>query len=150
MAALAATTGSYIEGVTAQIEFWTENAAVKAQNTEQSYQNTIAPMNPYNGKILGVIDLYGPVQLNGLTISNFITPYTPPFLMIYGSNDNVVPLHNAEVFYHILMTNLCPAGTTDCKTQLVVLHGAGHGGNAFTTPDIMNKLFDFITACTIK
>lgn len=150
MAALAATAGSYVEGVTAQIELGPENAAVKAQNTEQSYQNAIAPMNPYNGKILGVIDLYGSVQLNGFAISNFITPYTPPFLMIYYSNDTTDDLHNAEAFYNILMTNLCPAGTTNCATQMVLIHEAGDGANAFSTPDIMNKIFDFIAACYIK
>lgn len=150
MAALAATTGSYIKGVTSQIEFGPENAAVKAQTSEQNYQNTISSMNPYNGKILGTIAFYAPLEFNGLTVSNFITPYTPPFFLIYGSNDPIVPLHNAEFFYHILMTNLCPPGTTDCKTQMVVLHGEGHGGSGFATPDILRSCFNFMTACTPK
>ncbi len=175
LAALAAVSESYIDGVMAQIEFGGGQTAVNAQNNEQQNQYWIELFNIFPGggskterqlsgkhpKVAGVIDFYGytrnPGKImitnadlnmhridNQTSVATYVTPCTPPFLMIYGEKDNIVPVQQAEELYKIIKKNLCPPGRDNCPTDMIIIPEAGHGGEKFTSAGIINKIFDYI------
>lgn len=60
----------------------------------------------------------------------------PPFLILHGTADKVVPVAQSE----ILERALKQAGV---EVTLVKLEGAGHGGPQFNTPEIRKAIADF-------
>lgn len=97
-------------------------------------------------RVQAVVDLFGPADLtphfspayeevrptvfgsfDPLLASpiNYISPDDPPFLILQGDADNVVPLNQSQLFYD----QLTAAGV---ETQLVVVQGGNHG---FTRPN---------------
>ena len=61
----------------------------------------------------------------------------PPFLIIHGDQDPQVPLVQSERLHAKLQT----AGVA---SELVVLKGAGHGGPAFATPEVKQRIRGFL------
>jgi acetyl esterase/lipase len=72
-----------------------------------------------------------------------VTPDDPPFLLIHGDRDEVVPHEQSQLMYERLVQTNVPA-------QLVVLQNAGHGltapnGSATPTFDEINQIIlDFL------
>lgn len=60
----------------------------------------------------------------------------PPFLILHGTADKVVPIAQSE----ILEQTLKQAGV---EVTLVKIEGAGHGGPQFNTPEIRKTIADF-------
>jgi len=65
----------------------------------------------------------------------------PPFLILHGDQDDQVPLDQSQR----LDAALKAAGVA---STLVVLPGAGHGGKAFSAPEVHQRIADFIGART--
>jgi acetyl esterase/lipase len=65
-----------------------------------------------------------------------ITKDDPPFLVIHGTNDRLVPLTQSELLHAALKT-------ANVESELVVLDGAGHGGKEFGTDANRAKIVAF-------
>ena len=65
-----------------------------------------------------------------------VTPDDPPFLIVHGDADRVVPPDQS----HRMDAALRKAGV---KTELVILPGAGHGGPAFASSEMTDKVAAF-------
>lgn len=61
----------------------------------------------------------------------------PPFLIMHGDEDGVVPLDQSRAFAKALKA----AGV---KVNLVILKGAGHGGGEFLQPDQVKVIDAFL------
>ena len=61
----------------------------------------------------------------------------PPFLIMHGDRDNVVPLWQSEAFAKALRE----AGV---EGNLIVLKGAGHGGGEFLEPEQIDTITGFL------
>ncbi len=69
---------------------------------------------------------------------SFISPEDPPFLLMHGTVDNVVPYHQSELLHRALLTR-------GVRTTFVPILEAGHGGGNFdaaATIQIVNDFFD--------
>jgi acetyl esterase/lipase len=65
-----------------------------------------------------------------------ITKDDPPFLVIHGTNDRLVPLAQSKLLHAALKT-------ANVESELVVLDGAGHGGKEFGTDANRAKIVAF-------
>jgi acetyl esterase/lipase len=73
---------------------------------------------------------------------HYITKGDPPFLIVHGDKDPVVPLQQSQ----LLADALKKAGV---EVAFHVVPGGGHGGPEFVTPDELERLFVFF-AKTLK
>ncbi|MDR1192738.1 MAG: alpha/beta hydrolase [Peptococcaceae bacterium] len=69
--------------------------------------------------------------------SNYITAGAPPFLIMHGSEDTLVPLDRGEALYD----RLIGAGA---RAELYILDGAGHGTAEFAQPEIQEIMLGFL------
>lgn len=72
---------------------------------------------------------------------HYLTPKTPPTLIIHGSADQLVPLEQSQRYYEALKTNAI-------KTQLCVLPDQMHGFDFFHPsyrPFILDQITTFLT-----
>jgi len=100
----------------------------------------------YSSRVQAVVDMFGPSDLTkmssikgrrlisqvfGVTVLDdpllkmaspisHITPDDPPFLILQGEEDDVVPVHQSQLLYDELVASGLPA-------QLVIVKNAGHG-----------------------
>lgn len=65
----------------------------------------------------------------------FVTPDDPPFLIVHGSRDRVVPLAQSRLLFEALQN----AGV---EAALHVVEGAGHGFRTFHVDDIVLEFFN--------
>jgi acetyl esterase/lipase len=72
-------------------------------------------------------------------ITGYVSPEAPPFLILHGSGDTLVPLSQGELLYDSLQK----AGA---DADLVVFEGAEHGDIAFVQPEVKQIIFDFLEA----
>lgn len=63
----------------------------------------------------------------------------PPLLMLHGDQDPQMPINQS----HELQGQYERAGLT---AELIVVHGAGHGGDAFYTPQNLDRVAAFLNA----
>jgi acetyl esterase/lipase len=85
--------------------------------------------------------LGGPAQENkekALQASplTYVAKGDPPFLIMHGDRDPLVPLSQSEEFANALRK-------ARVEVTLRVLKGAGHGGPAFRTPEIKKQVEEF-------
>jgi acetyl esterase/lipase len=118
----------------------------------------------YSSRVQAVVDIFGPADL---TLQNFneaqiqsasqvftadqlvlaspvtyISPDDPPFLILHGDRDMVVPLEQSQVLYNALIASGVPA-------ELVIVQNAGHGFQADTQiqpgyQQILQKILQFL------
>jgi dipeptidyl aminopeptidase/acylaminoacyl peptidase len=72
-----------------------------------------------------------------------VTPDDPPFLLIHGDRDEVVPVDQSQLMYDRLMQENVPA-------QLVIVQNASHsftapGGTTPTVGEINQIILQFLT-----
>ncbi len=66
----------------------------------------------------------------------FVSPAAAPFLVLHGAQDPLVPLKQSE--------DLCAAlRAAGVEATLVVLPGAGHGGDPFQAPALQARILGF-------
>lgn len=73
-------------------------------------------------------------QANPIT---YIDKQDPPFLIVHGSKDPLVPVHQSQ----LLNTALKKANV---PVQMIVVEGAGHGGREFNTPETNAQILKFL------
>ena len=83
----------------------------------------------------------GPVQENKAKAAKanpieYVTKDDPPFLIVHGDADPIVPLGQSE----ILLSALKKAGI---ESELVVIKDGGHGGKDFVTPETTERIASF-------
>lgn len=66
----------------------------------------------------------------------YIDQQDPPFLIIHGSKDPAVPVHQSIILEKALKKNKVPA-------KLHIVENAGHGGPEFNTPKINKMIVEF-------
>jgi acetyl esterase/lipase len=111
------------------------NAQAAAAPSVRSRVDHDAPDSP-ESQLVG-----GPVQQNTDKAAKaspitYVTPDDPPFLIMHGDQDPLVPLAQSRE----LADALKGAGV---EVRLEVLAGAGHGGPAFLAPEAMQKVAAF-------
>ncbi|MBL9213747.1 MAG: sulfatase-like hydrolase/transferase [Opitutaceae bacterium] len=88
-------------------------------------------------KLLGGIVRDRPELARAMSTLYQVSADDPPFLIIHGDQDPQVPLVQSERLHAKLQA-------TGVASELVVLKGAGHGGPAFATPEVKQKIRDFL------
>jgi len=68
---------------------------------------------------------------------NYISAADPPFLIVHGDADPIVPLDQSELLHVALKKS-------DVSSSFHVVKGGLHGGEAFQTPHYKNLLKDFL------
>ena len=95
----------------------------------------------YSSRVQAVVDWFGlSAYLRMVPDADFVkyvTPDDPPFLIMHGDRDPVVPIEVSERLH----TALNQAGV---ETIFKVVPGAGHGGPAFSRPEYTNILDIFL------
>ena len=74
----------------------------------------------------------------------YVTPFAPPFLIMHGTEDCIIPPQQSQLLYNALL-----AAIGVDKVTLVFLHGAGHGGPQFFESSSMKRVINFLD-CHIK
>lgn len=119
----------------------------------------------YSSRVQAVVDMFGPSdllkefrsqqeqnashvffleQLESASPITYITPDDPPFLILQGDQDEVVPMEQSQILYDRLTATGVPA-------TLVIVHNAGHGfkptGGAIdpSRGDLSQMILDFFT-----
>ncbi len=76
-------------------------------------------------------------RLEQISCRNLVTSDTPPTLIIHGDQDPLVPLAESERFYDALQAQ-------SVRSELYVIHGAGHGEDCFYQPNIRTVIMSFL------
>ena len=71
----------------------------------------------------------------------YVGPGNPPVLILHGDKDDLVPYRQSERLH----LRLDQVGITN---ELVTVHGAGHDGPMFETPEIQEKVISFLAKFT--
>ena len=69
----------------------------------------------------------------------YATSNDPPFLIVHGDADPIVPVSQSELLHAALKQ-------ARVSTKLHIVKGGMHGGEAFKTPELQNSLRDFLNA----
>lgn len=110
-------------------------ASMSAQQSNNSKMNHDAPSSP-ESKLIG-----GPVPENREKASRaspvtYVSKDNPPFLIMHGDVDALVPVKQSEALHEALKS----AGI---EATLVIIKGAGHGGNQFDSAENREKVAEF-------
>jgi len=118
----------------------------------------------YSSRVQAVVDWYGPTDMTLMPVHTphpslyvgasvrehpekaakvnpitYITPDVPPFLIMHGDQDTVVPIACSDVFYEALQK--AGADVTYYRVK-----GSGHGAVGFSQPQILNIVQDWFDA----
>jgi acetyl esterase/lipase len=134
LAALLGTSGSGVDKVHAVVDFFGPTDIPEMAKFPGKMDHN-SPDSP-ESQLIG-----GPLQENKekAALANpirFVTADDPPFLIVHGDQDPLVPPNQSE----LLETALKSAGV---PVEYLVLKGAGHGGPQFSTPEIRDKITAF-------
>jgi acetyl esterase/lipase len=88
--------------------------------------------------------LGGPIQDNPelaatANAMNFASADDPPFLVMHGALDELVPFHQSELLVAALRAH-------GVRVTFVPVPNAGHGGGSFTTPANHQTVYDYLDA----
>jgi len=88
-------------------------------------------------QLLGVAPRTDPAKAARANPVTYLRQGAPPFLILHGEEDKGVPIQQSE----LLAEALKKAGA---EVTLVRIAGAGHGGDAFRTPERMQRIEEFL------
>jgi acetyl esterase/lipase len=110
----------------------------------------------YSSEVQAAIPWYPPVQMSGLEIdpdmvkvtvpydmkkyddvTKYVTADVPPFLILHGSGDSLVPVSQGELLYDTLQK----AGA---DADMIIIEGAEHADPAFIQDETKQIILDFI------
>jgi dipeptidyl aminopeptidase/acylaminoacyl peptidase len=82
----------------------------------------------------------GPIQKNKEKVAKanpitYVSKESPPFLLIHGDQDPLVPVHQAQLLYDALKEKGVPV-------QLHIVKGAGHGVGGRDVNELIDRFFD--------
>jgi len=121
---------------------------------DQSAGWDVGPYLEYPSAVGAVADLFGPADLATLLGNNservfrdedlaaaspvnHVTEEAPPFLILHGDGDSLVPLEQSRTLYERLTEH-------GARAELVVVQGGGHGFTPADSPD-MNPTREQVT-----
>lgn len=87
--------------------------------------------------LLGNVSQQCPEKALAASAISYVSPQTPPFLILHGNADRLVPVEQSRELYALLEENAVEA-------TLVELEGTDHGGPAFTSQQVKNIILDFL------
>ena len=73
----------------------------------------------------------------------YITPRTPPFMILHGEKDAVVPPEQSQALYETLESNGVPC-------DFLMLAGAGHGDDLFYQDEVTDRVIGFLNRLSGK
>ncbi len=120
--------------VQAVCDFYGPTDFVKFASTP-GYESHASATSP-EANLLGGAPLENKDKAARASSITYITKDDPPFLIVHGDKDPVVPLNQSEALHAALET----AGM---GTHLHIIHGAGHGGAGFAGQDITDMVAKF-------
>lgn len=100
------------------------------------YENHANPTSP-ESLLLGGTVKEKPELARAANPITYVTPDDPPFLIVHGDQDPVVPLQQSELLYHALKS-------AQRSVHFHTIHGAGHG-QGFDGPEVLpmvQRFFD--------
>lgn len=100
------------------------------------YENHANPTSP-ESLLLGGTVKEKPELAKAANPITYVTPDDPPFLIVHGDQDPVVPLQQSELLYHALKS-------AQRSVHFHTIHGAGHG-QGFDGPEVLpmvQRFFD--------
>jgi acetyl esterase/lipase len=98
-----------------------------------------ADPNALSRQLFGCTDAELPEKQKEFNAARYISDKTPPFLIQHGTKDDLVPLAQAQNFARALVEKIGPE-----RVKLDILEGAGHGGEAFGTPENLARIIRFL------
>jgi acetyl esterase/lipase len=112
---------------------------ISKMNLEPSTQDHRDPTSPEGMLIGGVHVLENPDKVKPTAPTNYLdkTKEIPPFLIIHGNMDRLVPFGQSVLLYEALKQN-------DKFVVMYKLDGADHGGSPFWTDDVLKIVDDFL------
>jgi len=123
------------------INYLTMDAQNKASGIKSKVKSVLIHNSPNSpeSKVMGKEITLVPNLVESANPEIYITKDDPPFFIEHGTLDSKVPvqqsIHFAAALEKVLGKN---------KVTLVILQGAGHGGNQFKTSENMNKTLNFL------
>ncbi|MFH1086912.1 MAG: alpha/beta hydrolase, partial [Chloroflexota bacterium] len=86
----------------------------------------------------------GPIQANVAAVQRanpltYVTADAPPFLVMHGTHDPLVPIHQSELLVQALRA-------VGCRVAFERLEGVGHGGPGFQRPEVLARVRSFFVA----
>jgi acetyl esterase/lipase len=97
-----------------------------------------APTSPESRLVGGPIREH-PGRVARANPVTYVTPAAPPFLIVHGEADPLVPWHQSQILYDALRA-------ADVPVTFYRIAGAGHGGAAFASPMIRGAVRAFFDA----
>ncbi|QDV62094.1 alpha/beta hydrolase [Crateriforma conspicua] len=111
--------------------------------TTPGYESHNRDQSPESRLLGGGIVTENPEGIRRVNPITYIDPKDPPFLIIHGSADRVVPANQSEALHAALKK----AGV---KSKLHIIAGAGHGGAGFGEPKIQEMQMQFLRDTLLK
>ncbi len=84
---------------------------------------------------LGVQDAASQAQCASAV--NHVSPDTPPFMILHGSEDPVVPLEQSQRLYDVLQEH-------GVQSEFLILEGATHGDDRFYQDEMVERILAFL------
>lgn len=113
----------------------------RTMGTVPGFERHSTPDSPESALLGGTPDTK-PEAAAAASPVTYTTPDDPPFLIVHGDQDRTVPPDQSVRMDAALRA----AGV---KTELIILPGSGHGGPAFSSPDMTEKVASFFD-CHLK
>lgn len=88
-------------------------------------------------KLLGARALERPDLAKIASPTTYVDKNDPPFLIIHGEKDELVPVSQSYILQSYLKLN-------NVKNELIIVKGAPHFGVMFDSVEIRNKVFQFL------
>ncbi|MCI8526634.1 MAG: alpha/beta hydrolase [Oscillospiraceae bacterium] len=80
---------------------------------------------------------FTPEQAKRASAAAYVTPASPPFMILHGQADPLIPLAQSEHFYEALKKN-------GVDVEFLILESAGHGDDRFYQDAIKDRILDFL------
>lgn len=97
-----------------------------------------APTGPRPDQmLLGPEALLDPEKARQANVDTFITPKAPPYLLLHGTADPVVPIAQSEFLYEKL-------GQAGVRAEFLAIEGAGHAAPHFYQDEVNARVLAFL------
>ncbi len=100
--------------------------------TEEGISTGMLP----ESRLLGVDVSMRPEIVERANPISYVTQEAPPFLLIHGTDDRVVPYYQSELMYDALTK-------VGVEAELIGIEGGDHADIYFFQPQVMSRIIDF-------